>query len=269
MIAVPVLRPILLKRTVPLPGAMLCPSPLLLPRHRLLLCALRLLLLPGLLGTLCLRLLRPLPLRLGRLRVLLWLRLLGALLLLWLLLTRLLRPLLLRLRRLRVLLLLRLLGALLLWLLLPRLLGPLLLRLGRLRVLLLRLLGALLLWLLLPRLLGPLLLRLRRLRVLLLLRLLGALLLRLLSRSCVLLLRLLVLLLSARQSRVRRDNRPDKQKQGGGARCSNQLHSDGPPLRPPLSVHADDQRGLPVCQGFRFLRFRLGLLHRPLRVVGR
>jgi len=238
MIAVPVLRPILLKRTVPLPGAMLCPSPLLLPRHRLLLCALRLLLLPGLLGTLCLRLLRPLPLRLGRLRVLLWLRLLGALLLLWLLLTRLLRPLLLRLRRLRVLLLLRLLGALLLWLLLPRLLGPLLLRL-------------------------------RRLRVLLLLRLLGALLLRLLSRSCVLLLRLLVLLLSARQSRVRRDNRPDKQKQGGGARCSNQLHSDGPPLRPPLSVHADDQRGLPVCQGFRFLRFRLGLLHRPLRVVGR
>jgi len=238
MIAVPVLRPILLKRTVPLPGAMLCPSPLLLPRHRLLLCALRLLLLPGLLGTLCLRLLRPLPLRLGRLRVLLWLRLLGALLLLWLLLTRLLRPLLLRLRRLRVLLLLRLLGALLLWLLLPRLLGPLLLRLGRLRVLLL-------------------------------LRLLGTLLLRLLSRSCVLLLRLLVLLLSARQSRVRRDNRPDKQKQGGGARCSNQLHSDGPPLRPPLSVHADDQRGLPVCQGFRFLRFRLGLLHRPLRVVGR
>jgi len=206
MIAVPVLRPILLKRTVPLPGAMLCPSPLLLPRHRLLLCALRLLLLPGLLGTLCLRLLRPLPLRLGRLRVLLWLRLLGALLLLWLLLTRL---------------------------------------------------------------LGPLLLRLGRLRVLLLLRLLGTLLLRLLSRSCVLLLRLLVLLLSALQSRVRRDNRPDKQKQGGGARCSNQLHSDGPPLRPPLSVHADDQRGLPVCQGFRFLRFRLGLLHRPLRVVGR
>ena len=238
MIAVPVLRPILLKRTVPLPGAMLCPSPLLLPRHRLLLCALRLLLLPGLLGTLCLRLLRPLPLRLGRLRVLLWLRLLGALLLLWLLLTRLLRPLLLRLRRLRVLLLLRLLGALLLWLLLPRLLRALLLRLGRLRVLLL-------------------------------LRLLGTLLLRLLSRSCVLLLRLLVLLLSALQSRVRRDNRPDKQKQGGGARCSNQLHSDGPPLRPPLSVHADDQRGLPVCQGFRFLRFRLGLLHRPLRVVGR
>jgi hypothetical protein len=216
---------------------MLCPSPLLLPRHRLLLCALRLLLLPGLLGTLCLRLLRPLPLRLGRLRVLLWLRLLGALLLLWLLLTR--------------------------------LLGPLLLRLGRLRVLLLRLLGALLLWLLLPRLLRALLLRLGRLRVLLLLRLLGTLLLRLLSRSCVLLLRLLVLLLSALQSRVRRDNRPDKQKQGGGARCSNQLHSDGPPLRPPLSVHADDQRGLPVCQGFRFLRFRLGLLHRPLRVVGR
>jgi len=237
MIAVPVLRPILLKRTVPLPGAMLCPSPLLLPRHRLLLCALRLLLLPGLLGTLCLRLLRPLPLRLGRLRVLLWLRLLGALLLRWLLLTR--------------------------------LLGPLLLRLGRLRVLLLRLLGALLLWLLLPRLLRALLLRLGRLRVLLLLRLLGTLLLRLLSRSCVLLLRLLVLLLSALQSRVRRDNRPDKQKQGGGARCSNQLHSDGPPLRPPLSVHADDQRGLPVCQGFRFLRFRLGLLHRPLRVVGR
>ena len=217
---------------------MLLPSPLLLPRGCLLLRTLRLLLLPGLLGTLCLRLLRPLPLRLGRLRVLLWLRLLGALLLLWLLLTRLLRPLLLRLRRLRVLLLLRLLGALLLWLLLPRLLGPLLLRLGRLRVLLL-------------------------------LRLLGTLLLRLLSRSCVLLLRLLVLLLSARQSRVRRDNRPDKQKQGGGARCSNQLHSDGPPLRPPLSVHADDQRGLPVCQGFRFLRFRLGLLHRPLRVVGR
>jgi hypothetical protein len=164
--------------------------------------------LTGLLGTLCLRLLCPLLLRL------------------WLLLPRLLRPLLPRLGRLRVLLLLRLLGALLLWLLLPRLFRPLL-RLGRLRVLLLRLLGALLL------------------------------------------LRLLPLFLSARLLRVRRDNRPEKQEQGGDARCSIELHSDGSPLRSPLSVHADDQRGLPVCQRLRFLRIGLGLLDRPVRVVGR
>jgi hypothetical protein len=170
----------------------------------------------------------------------------------------LLRPLLPRLGRLRVLLLLRLLGALRLWLLLPRLFRPLLLRLGRLRaLLLLRLLGALLLWLLLPRLFRPLL-RLGRLRVLLL-RLLGAL----------LLLRLLPLFLSARLLRVRRDNRPEKQEQGGDARCSIELHSDGSPLRSPLSVHADDQRGLPVCQRLRFLRIGLGLLDRPVRVVGR
>jgi hypothetical protein len=75
----------------------------------------------------------------------------------------------------------------------------------------------------------------------LLLRLLRALLLRLLLP------RLLALFLSARLLRVRGDNHPEKQKQGGNARCSIDLHSDGFPLRSPLSVHADGQRGLPVC----------------------
>jgi hypothetical protein len=223
MIAGPVLRAVLLKRTVALPGAMLCPSPLLLPRNRLLLRPLRWLLLPGLLGTLRLRLLRALLSRLGVLLLL---------------------PA--RLLRLRLLLPLRLLGPLRLRLLLPRLLSSLRLGLGRLRVLL-RL-----------RLLGPLRLRLlSRSCVLLRLRLLGPLRLRLLSRSCVLLLRLLVLFLPACRLGVRRDNRPEKQKQGG-TRGSNELHIN-PPLRSPLSVHADDQLGLsaPISRlpGLRVLLF--------------
>jgi hypothetical protein len=118
------------------------------------------------------------------------------------------------------LLLLGLLGTLCLllrWPLLLRLLGALLL-LGGLRVLLLlRLLGALLL--------------LGGLRVLLLLRLLGPLLLRLWSGLGALRLRLLVFFLSACRLRIRRDNRPEEQKQGGGVDSSNELHiSDVPPL---------------------------------------
>ena len=106
MLAGPVLRTILLQRTMSLPGAVSCPSPPLLPRHCLLLGTLRLLLLPGLL-----RLLGPL--------LPLLLRLLSPLLPLWLL--------------------LRLLGPLRLLPLLLRLLGPLWLSL----LLLLRLLGSL------------------------------------------------------------------------------------------------------------------------------
>ena len=126
MIGVPPLRTALLPGTMPLPGALLLPSPLLLPRDRLLPRTLRLLLLLGLLGTLCL-----LPLRL------LALSLLGALLLG----------------------LLDLLGPLLRLLALG-LLGALLLRLLVLRLLALGLLGPLLLRLLALGLLGPLLLRL-------------------------------------------------------------------------------------------------------------
>jgi len=169
------------------------------------------------------------------------------------------------------LLLLRLLSPLLLWLLSLRLLGPLLrlllLRLlGRLLLLrslllrlLLRLLGPLLLWLLLLRLLGPLLL-LRSL----LLRLLGPLLLWLLSGlSVLLLLRLPLRLLSACLRllrlflprfrfalfflllvvlRVRRDNRPEKQKQGSATGSSNELHSN----RPPVSFTIGHARRRPV-----------------------
>jgi hypothetical protein len=108
MLAGPVLRTILLQRTMSLPGAVSCPSPPLLPRHCLLLGTLRLLLLP-----LLLRLLSPL------LPLWLLLRLLSPLLPLWLL--------------------LRLLGPLRLLPLLLRLLGPLWLSL----LLLLRLLGSL------------------------------------------------------------------------------------------------------------------------------
>src|ERR1035437_8919214 len=59
MIAFPPLSATLLPCTVPLPGALLLPSPLLLPRGCLLPRTLRLLLLPDLLGGLCLLLLRP------------------------------------------------------------------------------------------------------------------------------------------------------------------------------------------------------------------
>ena len=140
MLACPVLRTILLQRSMRLPGAVLGPSPLLLPRDCLLLGTLRLL--PARLGTLglllwrslLLSLLGPLLLRslprsslLGPLlwRLLSWSGLLGPLL--WRLLSR-----------------SGLMGPLL-WRLLPRssLLGPLLLRLlsrsGLLRPLLLRL----------------------------------------------------------------------------------------------------------------------------------
>lgn len=43
--------------------------------------------------------------------------------------------------------------------------------------------------------------------------------------------------------RVRRDNRPEKQKQGGRTGSSNKLHSNHlrSPLRSPLGMHADDQ----------------------------
>jgi hypothetical protein len=97
------------------------------------------------------------------------------------------------------------------------------------------------------RLLGPLLLLLLRgLRVLLLsLRLLGP-----------LLLRLLLLFLSASLPRVHRDNRPEKQKQGSSTGNSNELHSNLPPLKSPLGVHADDQSASTM---FHCLcRFRLG-----------
>ncbi|MGD0871486.1 MAG: hypothetical protein ABSB88_18180 [Bryobacteraceae bacterium] len=52
MITSPIFGTTLLPGTVPLPGALRRPSPLLLPRDGLLLGALRLRLLPGLLGSL-------------------------------------------------------------------------------------------------------------------------------------------------------------------------------------------------------------------------
>src|ERR1019366_1210981 len=181
MIAFPALSTILLPRTVPLPAALFQPSPLMLPRDCLLLRTLRLLLLPGLLGTLCRLLLR---------------------------------------------------------LLLPRLLGPLLLRLSsglcvlllRLLLLLLSALRLLLLRPLLLRLWGPLLLRLLRgLRVLLLRLALRALLLcgwrrTLLLPTLLLFGRIALFFLLLVLLRVRGDNRPEKQKQGGGTGSSNELH---------------------------------------------
>jgi hypothetical protein len=245
MLAVPLLRATLLPGSSPLEAALRRPGALLLPGDGLLPRTLRSLLLPGLLGSLCLllRLLNPLLLRL--LGPLLLLRLLGLLL-----------PLL---RLLGLLPLLRLLGPLLLL----RLLSPLLLRL-----LLLGLLGALSLLLLL-------LLLLRLLSPLLLLRLLGlslsALFLRggcsLLSLTLLrfrfsLLILLLVLL------RVRWNNRPEKQTQGSGTSNANELHCNLPPLNLLLGVHADDQSALTMRQRFRCLRLGLGLVHGPIRVVG-
>ena len=78
MIAVPPLSAILLPCTMSLPGTLLGPSPLLLPRDCLLLRTLRLLLLLGLPGTLCLLLLRLLLLGLLD-ALLLWLLLLDLL----------------------------------------------------------------------------------------------------------------------------------------------------------------------------------------------
>ena len=202
MIAGPVLSAILLKCAMPLPGAVLLPPPLLLPRSCLLLRSLRLLLLPGLLGTLDLLVLW-LPLR----------SLLGPLRLLWLLSRGLLGPLL------RWLLPRGLLGSLLLRLLPRSLLGPL-----RLRLLSRGLLSPLLLWLLPRDLLGPL-------RLWLLSRsLLGPLLLcgwpgalRLPARPA---LRLALILVPLLVLRVRRDDRTEEQKQGSGAGSSNELHSN-------------------------------------------
>jgi len=204
MIAIPVLSTILLPCTMPLPAALLLPSPLLLPRDCLLPRTLRLLLLLALLGTLCL-LLRPLLLSLlGLLLLRLLLMSLLSLLLLRLLLMSLLSLLLLR------LLLMGLLGLLLLRLLLMSLLGLLLLRL-----LLMSLLGLLVLRLLLMSLLG----------LLLLLRLLGPFLLRALL-LCGLLLWLCLFFVLFFMLRVRRDNHPEKQKQGSGTGSSNKLHSN-------------------------------------------
>jgi hypothetical protein len=126
MLACPVLRAILLQRTMSLPGAVLCPSPLLLPRDCLLLGALRLL--PGRLGTL--GLLRRQPLLLSLRGGPLLLRLLSR--------SGLLGPLLLRLLSRS-----SLLGPLLRLLSRSGLLGPLLLRLFSRS----GLLGPLLLWL--------------------------------------------------------------------------------------------------------------------------
>jgi len=79
MLAVPLLSTPLLPCTIPLKAALPCPSPLLLPCDCLLPRTLRRLLLPGLLGTLCLLL--PLLLRLlGPLLLRLSFRLLGPLL---------------------------------------------------------------------------------------------------------------------------------------------------------------------------------------------
>ena len=227
MVACPVLRTTLLPGSVPLPGALRCPCLLLLPRDGLLLGTLGVLLLLRLLGSLllwllngpCLLLLRLLLLRLSALRLLLLrlllLRLLGPLLLrLWsgfcLLLLRLL---LLRLSALRLLLLRLLLLRLGLWsgfcLLLRRLL---LRRLSALCLLRRRLLGGL----------GPLSLRLLGgLRVLLL-----RLLLLLCRRSLLLFRRLALVFLLVASLRVRRDHRPEKQKQGSGTNSSNELHSN-------------------------------------------
>ena len=198
VVGFPVLRTTLLPCTVFLPAALLYPSPLLLPRGGLLPRTLRLPLLQSRLGTLRLLLLG------------LWPR-------------SLLGPPLLR-------LLLLLLSALSLLLLRP---------------LRLRLLSPLLPWLLSGlcalrlRLLLLLLSALRLLLRLLLLRLLSPLLLRLLSGLCALRLRLLTLLLFRLALffvllvvlRVRRDNHPEKQKQGSGTGSSNDLHSNRAPSK--------------------------------------
>jgi hypothetical protein len=230
-----------------LPGAVLGPSALLLPRDCLLLGTLRLLVLLrsrlGTLGPLLWRLLS----RSGLLGPLLWhllsrSGLLGPLL--WHLLSRsgLLGPLLLW----RLLSRSGLLGPLLLWLLSwSSLLGPLLLRLLSRS----SLLGPLLLWLLSrSSLLGPLLLRL-------------------LSRSGLLGPLLLWLPFGlAFFLRVRRVNRPEEHKQGSGTDNSNQLHLNHPPSLSLLCLHSDNQSAEPL---FQRLGVGLGLVHRPIRAVGR
>jgi hypothetical protein len=66
--------------------------------------------------------------------------------------------------------------------------------------------------------------------------------------------------------RVRRHNRSEKQEQGGATGRSNELHTHRPPLRSLSGMHADDQSALAM---FRRLRPGSGLVHRPIRVVGR
>ena len=223
-----------------LPCAIAGPSPLLLPRNRLLLRTLRLLLLTRLLRTLRLLLSWLLRSLLAALRLRSGLSALLRFRLIWLL------P--------------RLLGTLRLLLpwLLRRLLGPLRLRSGlfallrfRLVWLLPRLLGTLrLLLLLFGRLLSALLLRSwSRLRALLL-RLrrlcLGPLLLggpgrRLLWLALLLLGRLGLLFLGISPLAIGGENRAECKKQGSGARNSNKLHSNGLHKCSRLDMHADGQ----------------------------
>jgi hypothetical protein len=111
-------------------------------------------------------------------------------------------------------------------------------------LLLLRLLGSLLLLLLLPLLLLGLLGSLLPLLLpLLLLRLLGSLRLLLLRLSPLLLL-LPALSFVLLVLRVRRDYRPEKQKQAGGTGSSNELHSNRLLLTSLLDMHAGDQSTL-------------------------
>ena len=259
MVAAPVLRTILLPCTMPLPGAALQPSPLLLPRDCLLPRTLRLLLLPGLLDLLLrLRLLVSLLDLLLPLRLLL-MGLLDLLLRLWLLVGLL-----------DLLLPLRLLLLGLLDLLLPlRLLVGLLDLLLRLRLLvglldlLLRLLSGLGVLLCLRPLLRLLCACLRLpLLCLRVLRLCA------LGRS-LLLCRLALFFVLLVVLRVSRDNHPEKQKQGSSAGGSNESHRNHPPLRSLLVVHADHQSPLPVFQGLCCLRLGSGLVHRSIGVVGR
>ena len=69
--------------------------------------------------------------------------------------------------------------------------------------------------------------------------------------------------------RVRRDNRPEKQKQADGTGSSNELQGNLPPLRSLLDVHADSQFALTMFHRLCRLRLGLGLVDRPIRVVGR
>jgi hypothetical protein len=219
-------------------------------------------------------------------------RLLGLLLLLWLL-------------------WMGLLGLLLLWLLWMGLLDLLLLWLlwmGLLDLLLLWLLSALCVLLRLRP-----LLRLLRARLRLLPLLLRALLLCPRRGGLLLLLRLGLFLVLLVFLRVRRDNHPEKQKQGRGTGGSNELHRNHPPLLSLSVVHADHQSAsdrspkkagkrllaraarkrrhvlagvsprdgngaaarpffgilLNMCQRHCCLRVGPGLVHRPIRVMGR
>ena len=193
MLAFPLSSTTLLPCTLLAPGALLYPSPILLPNGCLLPRTLRLLLLPGLLGTLCLLLLRP-SLR----------SLLGTLCLL------LLRP-----------LLRSLLGTLCLLLLRPlllSLLGTLLLRLPS------RLSTPLILWLHLSLLLARLGLLRLSLRLLVLCGWRSS------FWPTLLLFRLALSFILLVALRVRWDYRSEEQKESGGTGSSNELHDNGLPL---------------------------------------